>query len=296
MKILFVGNVYSSRVFLMTLINMKADIVGVLSKTDDGFNSDYEDLSGLCEERKISFLSVDDINEERAVSFVRKRNPDIIYCFGLSQIIRRELLSIPRMGAVGYHPAALPNNRGRHPIIWALALGLKETASTFFFMEEEVDVGQIVSQVKVPIAYQDDAQSLYLKLIHQGQRQIETFTMELSSGKIVKKKSFHSLDSGNIWRKRSVRDGEIDFRMSSRAIYNLVRALTHPYVGAHMIFRGKEVKVWKVGEEDGCGYENIEPGKVICVEEDSFLVKCYDGCVRILDCDVVEIREGEYIR
>ncbi|MFQ8877714.1 MAG: hypothetical protein ACLR7N_03875 [Roseburia hominis] len=43
---------------------------------------------------------------------------------------------------------------------------------------------------------------------------------------------------GNVWRKRGKRDGEIDWRMSSRAIYNLVRALTKPYVGAHFVYRG----------------------------------------------------------
>ena len=52
------------------------------------------------------------------------------------------------MGILGYHPSLLPFNRGRHPIIWALALGLKETGSTFFFMDENADTGDIVSQKK----------------------------------------------------------------------------------------------------------------------------------------------------
>jgi len=41
-------------------------------------------------------------------------------------------LGIAPLGVVGFHPAALPANRGRHPLIWALFLGLKKTASTFF--------------------------------------------------------------------------------------------------------------------------------------------------------------------
>lgn len=65
------------------------------------------------------------------------------------------------MGVIGFHPAALPNNRGRHPIIWALALGLNETASTFFKMDEGADTGDIVSQVKIPICESDYAADLY---------------------------------------------------------------------------------------------------------------------------------------
>ena len=37
------------------------------------------------------------------------------------------------MGVLGFHPSELPKNRGRHPLIWALALGLKKSASTFFY-------------------------------------------------------------------------------------------------------------------------------------------------------------------
>ena len=58
--------------------------------------------------------------------------PDIIFCFGWSRLIKEELLKIPKKGVVGYHPAMLPKNRGRHPLIWALALGIKTTGSTFF--------------------------------------------------------------------------------------------------------------------------------------------------------------------
>ena len=71
---------------------------------------------------------------------------------GWSRIIGKELLAVPPKGIVGYHPAALPANRGRHPIIWALALGLKETASTFFFMDNGADSGPIISQKSLIIS------------------------------------------------------------------------------------------------------------------------------------------------
>ena len=57
------------------------------------------------------------------------------------------------MGVVGYHPAKLPQNRGRHPIIWSLALGLKHSASTFFFIQNGVDNGDIISQHPFEIKY-----------------------------------------------------------------------------------------------------------------------------------------------
>jgi len=63
-----------------------------------------------------------------------------------SSLLKKELLSLPPNGVLGYHPAKLPQNRGRHPLIWSLVLGLEESASTFYFMDEGADSGDILSQ------------------------------------------------------------------------------------------------------------------------------------------------------
>ena len=79
------------------------------------------------------------------------------------------------MGVLGFHPSELPKNRGRHPLIWALALGLKKSASTFFFMDEGIDSGEILSQKIFDILSNDDAQSLYDKMSNNALQQIEEF-------------------------------------------------------------------------------------------------------------------------
>ena len=106
----------------------------------------------------------------------------------------------------------------------------------------------------------------------------------------------HLPDEGNSWRKRGKEDGRIDWRMSSRNIYNLVRALSRPYVGAHFIHNNDEYKVWKVKEVFEDGYENIEPGKIIrVISNNTFVVKAGENLIEVLECDTVEIKEGEYL-
>ena len=67
--------------------------------------------------------------------------------------------------------------------------------------------------------------------------------------------------------------------MSSRAIYNLVRALTKPYVGAHIVWNDKEYKIWEVIERINDEI-NIEPGKVIEVNN-NIVIKTSDGSVEL---------------
>ena len=205
--------------------------------------------------------------------------PDIVFCFGWSYLLRQDVLDVPKWGVVGYHPALLPQNRGRHPIIWALALGLARTGSTFFIMNGGADAGDVISQRVVEIHEVDDAASLYARLTVTASEQLVDLTSNLKSLLYSRIPQDHA--SANVWRKRSARDGEIDWRMSAAAIRNLVRALARPYPGAHCRWSGGEHKVWKV-EIVGGAPSNLEPGQVMAVDGGSVVVKCGDGAVRLI--------------
>lgn len=179
MKILFIGTVEFSYRILEKLIKLNAEIVGVCTKDESNFNNDFTDLIPLCKKNKIPYKFVDDINSKENIEWIKIFEPDIIFCFGWSSLIKKELLTLTSMGVVGYHPAQLPKNRGRHPLIWALALGLKRSASTFFFMDEGADDGDILSQEEFEILYEDDAKSLYNKVANIVLYQIEYFLSHL---------------------------------------------------------------------------------------------------------------------
>ena len=244
MRIVFIGSVKFSMLLLEELINCGANVVGICTKSQSEFNSDFVDLTPMANKHGIPCLSADsDINSDANVSWIKALKPDVVFCFGWSSLIKEKLLSLPRMGVIGYHPTLLPHNRGRHPLIWALALGLEKTGSTFFFMDKGADSGDILSQVEILISYEDDAGSLYEKAVQTACLQIKELFPSLVDGTFNKINQNHQC--ANLWRRRREHDGMIDFRMGSRAIYNLVRALTRPYVGAHLIYGSNMVKIWE---------------------------------------------------
>ena len=85
----------------------------------------------------------------------------------------------------------------------------------------------------------------------------------------------------NNWRKRGVADGLIDWRMSAKSIHNLIRGLAKPYVGASVVFDGQEVKVWKTQIVIDAS-RNIEPGKVLKLENDKPIIKCGEDAICLL--------------
>ena len=283
MRIVFIGCVDFSREALKKLFHLKANVVGVITKEESSFNSDFFDLSRLAELQEIPCKKVNDINHQINVSWIKSLKPEVIFCFGWSSLLKEDLLKLAPMGIVGYHPAELPNNKGRHPLIWAKVLGLKESASTFFFMDETADGGDILSQFKFTIAFEDCAEDLYRKMTRIAISQIEDFLPSLISGKY--KRIPQDKSKGNEWRKRSKNDGMIDFRMTTIGLCNLVRAMSKPYAGAHCNFNGTEFKVWKVETGTYKG-DNIEPGKVISIDNNIIEVKTADSSILLIDHEI----------
>ena len=184
------------------------------------------------------------------------------------------------MGVVGYHPAALPKNRGRHPIIWALVLGLKETVSTFFFMDKGADSGDILNQQPITIDVEDDATTLYEKIEQTAVKQIIVIFKQLTEKTYTRIPQKHA--ESNSWRKRGILDGQIDWRMSAENIHNLVRGLSPPYAGAHFLVDKQTYKVWKSKIITNQDIKNIEPGKVIAVSNGTAIIKCGENAIELL--------------
>jgi methionyl-tRNA formyltransferase len=162
-------------------------------------------------------------------------------------------------------------------------------------MDEGADTGDILSQKEFAINFDDDANVLYNRLIENALVQIEDFCSQLETGNYTRIQQ--DTTKGNSWRKRGKKDGIIDFRMSSITVCNLIRALTKPYVGAHVEYNGTDIKIWevKLSEYDTANY-NIEPGKVLHILENKIEVKTGDSAIWLINHEFRELPQiGTYI-
>ncbi len=293
MKILFIGSVDFSKSALQLLIDLNEDIVGVCTLEESVINSDFVDLKPLAESNNIPVRYTKNINSEESIEWIKSLKPEIIFCFGWSKLINIDVLNIPKMGVIGFHPALLPKNRGRHPIIWALALGLDKTGSTFFFMDQGADTGDILTQDEIHISLSDDASSLYQKITKLALKQIKLFLPLLKNNTFIRITQKHKI--ANSWRKRVMLDGQIDWRMSANSIFNLVRALTKPYIGAHFVYKESCVKVWRCSIIKELS-NNIEPGKIISLTDDGLIIKAGLDAIKIYDIpNNIDLKIGDYL-
>lgn len=291
----FIGCVQSSEVAFETLVaDPKVDLRGVLTLRASKFNADFIDIAGRADAAGIPVHFAEDMDKSALPDLLRKAEVDVVFVIGWSRLLAADALDVPAIGTVGFHPAQLPANRGRHPLIWALALGLEQTASTFFLMDEGADSGPILSQVPIGIEDGDDAGSLYHKMLEAVPDQLRAIVARMADGTLDPQPQDHA--QATYWRKRGAADGLIDWRMPATGIYNLVRALTRPYIGADFRLGDDLVKLWRCAVYEGEVPTNAEPGKILDAGSDGAVIKAGIGAVRLIETsDMPQLVKGEYL-
>lgn len=259
-------------------------MVGILTKAPGAatMHSDFADLSPVVGTRGIPVHHIRNINDAESLRLLKGMAPDLLFVFGWSQIIGEEVRAIPRGGVIGAHPALLPRNRGRHPIVWALVEGLRSTGLTFFYIDSGVDSGDIIWQGECDIADEDDAGALYRKIESLAVSGIREFLPHLLQGTAKRRPQDHS--QATYWRKRTHADGEINWHAPTAVTVNLIRGLARPYVGAHTTDGDTVFRIWRAQESTRCRPE-VPPGTVTEVDAAGVDVRTGDGVVTLVELD-----------
>lgn len=281
-RIVVLGAVEFSREALLATLEAGAEVVGVVT-LDPALarrHADYVDLAAVAKSIGIPGHYVGNMNDPDSLALVRSLDPDLLFVFGWSQLLSRELLEVPRIACIGTHPALLPRDRGRHPIIWALVDGLEESGLTFLYLDETADGGDILWQRAFPISIDDDARTVYDRVTELARAAIAEFVPQFEAGAAPRVPQDET--AATYRRKRGPEDGVIHWEESGMRIYNLVRALTRPYGGAETLVGGQKMTVWRADPpvaEARAGTAH-EPGTVIAAA-DWLDVRTGNGVLRV---------------
>lgn len=235
-------------------------------------HSDWADLRPLASEHGIPVLDFDNMNEPHIVEQVRQVAPDYIFVIGWSQLLKDDLLSIPKIGCVGFHPTALPKGRGRAAIPWTILNQQPETGVTMMYLDDGVDSGDIVAQVKFPVAPDEVAQTLYDKACDGLRQMIRQIVPYMKAGqRIPGTPQDHS--QATYLAKRVPSDGWIDWEKPAEDIERLIRAVGKPYPGAFTVHKDKKLIIWEARLVKN--YNQIGTiGQLLAIHDDEVVVQC----------------------
>ena len=282
---------------LEVLLEAGADIAAVFTHDDDpGEEIWFRSVRRLAEERGLPVFTPERFDTGDWLTRLRAWQPDFLFSVYYRRLLPIAVLETARRGAFNLHGSLLPRYRGRCPANWVLIHDERETGVTLHYMVERADAGDIVAQRRVPIADDDTAYTLHGKLtVAAAALMRETYPL-LCAGTAPRRPQ--DLSQGSYFGGRRPADGAIDWARSARQIYNLVRAVTHPYPGAFTTWRGHQLLIWQAHAEAGDNGGAAAPGTVVAIDR-GLLVQTASGRVRAVRVQLAgepEADGGEWAR
>jgi UDP-4-amino-4-deoxy-L-arabinose formyltransferase/UDP-glucuronic acid dehydrogenase (UDP-4-keto-hexauronic acid decarboxylating) len=250
------------------LLKMDAPISALITHRDDPHEEIWwRSCAELAARHGIAVHTPDSADTELG-AIVGDAQPAVIYSFSYRYLIPERVLGLARLGAYNLHPSILPAYRGRAPVNWMLVNGEHEAGVTLHQMVARADAGDIVGQRSVAIDDSDNALTLYRKLVPLGVELINEMHPRIVAGNPPRRKM--DIAKGSYFGRRTPEDGRIDWRWPARRIFNLVRAVTHPYPGAFCFAGGRKLMVWeaRIGAEAG---NRGAPGAIVGEASDGAL-------------------------
>jgi len=188
------------------------------------------------------FFETKQVGSHHMSEFWESTEVDLMLVVSWRYMVPTSVYRRPRRETFVFHDSLLPYYRGFSPTVWAIINGEDHTGVTLFKIAEEVDAGDIVDQIRIPIG-PDDTIALVMERVTGAYLDLlERNLNNLINGTAPLYPQDHS--RATFTCKRLPKDNQIDWAGSSESIYNLIRAVSAPYPGAYTYLFGQKMIVW----------------------------------------------------
>lgn len=247
LRIIYMGTPEFAVPGLEELITNNCNVVAVITAPDKpagrGLKLQISPVKEAALKYNIPVLQPEKLKSQEFLEILKSYSADlqIVVAF---RMLPEVVWNMPRLGTFNLHASLLPQYRGAAPINWAIINGDKQTGVTTFFLKHEIDTGDIIIQDSEEISDDDDAGTLYERLMHKGAKAIlrTVQLIELGSYKSIPQQFDESL---KIAPKIFKETCKINWSNSAIEIRNFVRGLS-PYPAAWGEINGEKFKIYNV--------------------------------------------------
>jgi len=228
------------------------DVVGVVTQPDRASGRGRElkppPVKVLAQELNLPVMQPEKLKLPEAMEQLRAWTPDLIVVAAFGQILRKDVLELPRFGCINVHASLLPRWRGAAPINAAILAGDEETGVTIMKMDVGLDTGPMLSKRSIRLTPDDTAGSVFQALSKLGADLLLETLSDYLSGKL---QPVPQPEEGATYAPMLKKeDGKLDFNSNVNELERRVRAF-NPWPGAFMDVDGAILKVHRAHVEEG---------------------------------------------
>ncbi len=244
----------------------------------------------------LNILQPEKLKDETFVETLRALKADlqIVVAF---RMLPEVVWNMPPMGTFNLHASLLPQYRGAAPINWAVINGDTETGITTFFLKHEIDTGEIIDQVRVPIADTDNVEVVYNRLMMLGGDLVLKTVDAILEGNIVTTPQEKLADEADLRPAPKIfkETCRIDWNKGVKKVYDFIRGLS-PYPAAWTeLHQGDAAPVTLKVYESAKIFEahDLPVGSIVTDQKSYFRVAVPDGYVDILSLQLAGKKKME---
>ena len=280
-RIVFMGTPDFAVASLNALLSAGCNVVAVVTAPDRpsgrGLQLVSSAVKAAAQAANLPVLQPEKLRDPVFLDELRSYNADLQVVVAF-RMLPEVVWAMPHIGTFNLHASLLPQYRGAAPINWAVMNGETETGVTTFFIEKDIDTGQLIFQETEFITPDDTAGTLHDRLMQRGAALVVKTVRAIEAGdypripQVPDDEPKHAL---KLFRDNT----EINWNQSASAVRNFVRGLT-PFPTAWTVINGRSFKIYGVSVANESPFV-ADPGQAFTDKKTKILVRAADGWVSI---------------
>ena len=286
MKVVFMGTPEFA-VASLDAINKVYEVVGVVTVADKkagrGKKISYSAVKEYALENDLTLLQPEKLKNEEFVNVLKELNADLFVVVAF-RMLPEVIWSMPAKGTINLHGSLLPDYRGAAPLNWAIMNGDNKTGATTFFIQREIDTGNIIDAVEIEITENMNVGELHDSLMFKGADLLVQTINNIGQGKVTGTPQAELITDKIKEAPKIFKDTcRIDWNKSNSEVHNHIRGLS-PYPAAWTSLldsKGKEVglKLFKTIKTEN----NLPIGAIKTDGKGLLEIGCSSGSLHVIE-------------
>ena len=288
-RIVFMGTPEFAVATLGSLLMNGYNVVGVVTVPDKpagrGRNIVKSAVKEFAELSSLPVLQPEKLRDDHFISSLKNLKPDLFIVVAF-RMLPEIIWSMPPAGTINLHASLLPHYRGAAPINHVLINGEQKTGVTTFFINDQIDTGNLLLREEIPVFPYENAGDLQNRLMKEGARLMIKTLEGLAGNRLIGIPQSQFLKPGEIpVQAPKIFPGDciIDWRKDAARINNLVRGLAPAPCARTVLNNGKESFTFKIYESQALDEKITEaPGSIISDGKTYLRVACGKGYLNLV--------------
>jgi methionyl-tRNA formyltransferase len=288
-RIVFMGTPEFAVATLGSLLMNGFNVVGVVTAPDKpagrGRKISRSPVKEFSEMSNLPVLQPEKLKDPLFIEALKGLKPDLFIVVAF-RMLPEVIWKLPPMGTINLHASLLPHYRGAAPINHVLINGEQTTGVTTFFINDQIDTGNLLFREEIQIFPHENAGDLHNRLMKLGARLVIRTIEELSDSAVISIPQSQFLKPGetpNQAPKIFPENCLIQWEKSCIEINNLVRGLSPSPCAKSFLSNQTKVVSFKIFESQAEDESHsLKPGTLVSDDKNFLKIACGKGYLNIL--------------